>query len=106
MEVVQNENIVYFDVDETLITSTIEDGQDHKYRRKIDSVCEANVEQLIYHKRRGFHVTVWSANGYQWALDVVLALGLQTYVDVVKTKPRSYFDDKDANEWMQRAYCD
>ena len=43
---------------------------------------------------RGDYVEVWSQNGYEWAEQVVKALKLEDYVDIVRSKPTRHIDDK------------
>jgi hypothetical protein len=45
-------------------------------------------------KARGYFITVWSANGWEWAKIVTEALGLEYFVDEVRSKPLKHVDDK------------
>lgn len=45
-------------------------------------------------KARGYHITVHSNNGWQWAKNVVEALGLDSHVDMVCTKSSKCIDDE------------
>lgn len=117
------ENIIPFDVDETLVLADYQRhyDQDGDYYNKttcglrtriFDYYGEPRerainlrmVELLKAKKARGFYVRVWSANGYRWAEEVVTKLDLWDYVDSVETKPNVYFDDKGADEWMKRVW--
>jgi len=55
-------------------------------------------------RKRG--TVVWSGNGYQWAKNVLAALGFKEEDDIiVMAKPAGYVDDLPCNEWMgQRIY--
>lgn len=110
MKIIKNENIEFFDVDDTLVMhqaeATIPYGE---MTRVWDSVTKKGiivrinrpmVRLLIEAKSRGFYVIVWSKGGYQWAEDVLKSLGLETYVDQVMSKPLHYFDDKNVQEWL------
>lgn len=44
-------------------------------------------------KERGYHITVQSNNGWEWAENVVKALHLEDYVDIVCTKSSKCIDD-------------
>lgn len=63
-----------------------------------------HIELLKAYKARGYQVTVHSANGFQWAQNVIKALKLTEYVDVVETKAIKYVDDRPADDWMQRVF--
>lgn len=114
MKVIKNETTVFFDVDETLIIhnrdkstsesfcSYILDPDTNKYHHVAKH--EVHIDYLIKSKARGRFVVVWSANGYRWAEAVIKKLKLTKYVDLIMTKPGVYFDDVDANAFMQRVY--
>ncbi len=53
-----------------------------------------HVELIRQYHGRGFHITVWSANGSAHAAAVVDALGLRDYVHETDTKPMKFLDDK------------
>lgn len=61
-----------------------------------------HIEQLKKHKLRGHTVVVWSAGGYDWAAAVVKALGLETFVDLVISKPTWAYDDLQPNEFIPK----
>jgi len=106
MKVVDNENVVCYDVDDTLVLWFSGCAPEDK----IKIVCPygGSVTHLKPHKRhidllkkhhgRGAYVVVWSAAGAQWARAVIEALGLEPFVDEVITKPNKYVDDLTANE--------
>ena len=98
---------VYFDVDDTLISwypctadtegATHFNINGHEYYKK---AIKPNIEGLKAHHRAGHLVVVWSAGGSDHAKNVIEALGIEKFVDVVLTKPDYYYDDKPAVEWM------
>lgn len=104
MKVIENENVVCFDCDDTLVLWF--SGCDPKdkvnilcpYSKTIDSLKphKRHIDLLKKYKGRGMTVIVWSAAGYQWAEAVVKALELEDYVDFVQTKPSKYVDDMTA----------
>ena len=113
MKVIQSEQLLCVDVDDTLIM--------HKKAKKNDKVVcftdpydgsqhyvvvhKAHVKILRDRKRRGATIVVWSQSGYQWAKAVVEALELQKYVDYVASKPVAIMDDKPASDWLaERIY--
>lgn len=115
MKTIENEQCIYFDVDDTLVMwGKITEGQ-----KAIHVTCPydksqetlrphpGHIKVLKDRKARGAHITVWSHAGYRWAEAVVRALGLTEYVDVCATKPCMYVDDKQAHEILgERLYID
>lgn len=102
---------VVIDVDDTLI----EDIFNHKIndmtmefnyygQLALSSPIHSHIDLLKSYRARGYEITVWSANGWQWAKEVVEKLKLTEYVDIVATKPVKYVDDKPADSWMSRVY--
>lgn len=96
MKRIDNQIIHVFDVDETLVM-----WDETSYTSN-----QAIVDELIKAHHRGHFVIVHSAGGVDWAERIVKELGLVSFVDVVMKKASWYWDDKDANEWMQRCYRD
>lgn len=113
MKVIQTENIAPFDVDDTLVVHK-EDLRGLKTVWVKDPACNeevklginmAMVKVLKEEKYRGSTIIVWSRGGWEWAKNVVEALGLQDSVDYVLTKPDTVYDDKPVTEWLtQRVY--
>lgn len=116
MQVIDNDHVACFDVDDTLInwywgydlelarqeglTLEISDG---KFSNSV--VPNKNhIELLKRYKGKGKTIIVWTAAGYEWGKRVVEALGLTEYVDFVMTKPEKYVDDLHADEWMEYVY--
>lgn len=65
----------------------------------------AHVELVKSYHKRGFKVRVHSGNGWYWAKQVVIKLGLEDYVDEVETKPFKYVDDQEVTTWYgQRVF--
>lgn len=98
-----NNNVAFFDVDDTLIHWKCPPGRE-------DDIMSIGIEgnpfhasvvphrvhinRLIRHKMIGNAVAVWSRSGVEWAEAVVKALDLEEYVDLVLSKPFYYYDDK------------
>jgi hypothetical protein len=108
-----NENIVCFDVDDTLVIWNIPPG------REKDCILfnsfgtgewllphQPHIKMLKQFRARGHKVIVWSQGGAQWAAEVVKTLKLEEFVDVAMTKPKWIIDDLPASVWMQRSYLD
>lgn len=104
-----NENIVLYDCDDTLIFF---DGPP-----EIDPISiaigpyservwpnYAVIEKLKRSKFRGHYVRVHSQGGVDWAESVVKALGLEEYVDSVEAKPKWFVDDLEWNAFCERFY--
>jgi phosphoglycolate phosphatase-like HAD superfamily hydrolase len=115
VKIIQSEQLICVDVDDTLII--------HRKAKKSDTiVCftdpydkaqryvtvhKPHVKILKDRKRRGATIVVWSQSGYKWAEAVVKALQLQDYVDYVASKPVAIIDDKPASDWLaERIYLD
>lgn len=114
----ETELVVSFDVDDTLV---LHDPvrTDNKTLIKIKDpymsdnssvkvyVHQAHVDLLKQFKHRGYTVIVWSAGGSKWANEVIKALKIEEYVDIVITKPVKLFDDLPLNEALgQRIYLE
>ncbi len=109
--IVENECIIFFDVDDTLVMwdkshgNQIKVPDDTDLRAKYVTPHRFHIELLKSHKARGYTVVVWSAGGYKWAQSVVRRLGLEEHVDIIMTKPIKYVDDLHCEEFMgQRLY--
>ncbi len=71
-----------------------------------------HVDLLKMYNKRGYYITVWSANGYEHAVNAVTALGLQELVSGdnghIQTKLTKHMDDSTNAEGIlgPRVYCD
>lgn len=111
MVVIKNEKVAPFDVDSTLVMH--QDPESIYSSEKVfvkDSVSGGTivvrinrpmVRLLKEEHARGAFVIVWSRGGYQWAADVIKALGLSKCVNLVITKPGSYYDDLEVQAWLK-----
>lgn len=97
---IRNNNTVFFDVDETLILHR----SSFSKHQMIDPTSkymvgfephEKHIILLKQYKARGFFIVVWSKAGDEWANAVVKNLALDSFVDIVMTKPDRYIDDSD-----------
>lgn len=107
MKINKNELRVLVDVDGTLIkddpSCTFQEF--NYYNRLVYRIpMYDNIALVRAQKARGYEVIVHSANGWQWAEEVVNKLGLQDVVDEVASKPLKYLDDVKADEWMTRIF--
>lgn len=103
--ITKNENIVYVDIDSTLMKRVSCDTPFSKLLDYYDQTWYIlpqykNIEFMKSLKTRGYHVVVHSANGWQHALKVLELLQLTKFVDEVKTKPQKYIDDQDVQDWF------
>lgn len=107
--ILDSDNPIYFDVDETLIfwktdqdpndvvIKIVNPYQSFKYIEVVPHL--RNIEMLKDNKGKGRSVIVWSAGGVFWAKNVVEALNIQSYVDLILPKPVMYADDTDMKDW-------
>jgi hypothetical protein len=113
MQVIENEQVICVDVDDTLVlhkksikgdrTICITDPYDGSQRYLV--VHTGHVKILKDRKSRGATIVVWSQNGWAWAKAVVVALNLQDNVDLIASKPIAIVDDKPASDWLaERIY--
>lgn len=112
MRILENERLVMVDVDDTIVMHREFDKSIYSKVKSTRIKCRHTGEilQLEINKNmvrllkeehnRGSTIVVWSRGGYQWAADVITALGLEAYVDTVMSKPLVYFDDKPVTEWL------
>lgn len=111
MKVIRAEHPVAIDVDETLVRDPRPGDLDvidlNYYGVATKKVpIQRHIDLLKSYKSRGYFVEVWSANGFAWAEEVITKLKLDAYVDLIKTKPEKYVDDKLSDNWMQRVFID
>lgn len=109
MRINKNEMRVLIDVDKTLIRPATKSDDlfilfNYYNIHQPHVPMHNNIMLLKAQKARGYEVIVHSANGWQWAQEVVEKLQLTDHVDEVATKPLKYIDDKPADEWMQQVF--
>lgn len=108
MKVIKSEDVVCFDLDDTLALWDANHNVPHEDAIEVKNPYSGEVVYLRPHKvhirimkeykGRGFTNIVWSAGGVRHAEAVVKAFGLEEYVDYVMTKPNRHFDDKEDKE--------
>lgn len=102
------ENVVCFDVDDTLILWGRSGDYDLQMRCPYTGVIEGgvihkqHVEMVKKHHNDGHFVIVWSGGGAPHAREAVERLHLSDYVDLIIEKPMQYYDDLDAHQFMHR----
>lgn len=98
-------NPVYFDVDETLILWPHEtitrqpNGNFVSIHGCVYRAHNGHVREVKKQHALGHSVVVWSKGGAQWAVDVVKALHLESYVTLCIDKPTVYIDDLPIEKW-------
>ncbi len=110
MKIVKSERVTPFDVDCCLIYPNAEGNEDMPGVMIYDAVDQKylhlkynpNMVRLLREEHeRGSYIIVWSRSGWKWAKNAVIALGLETYVDRVMSKPIVYFDDTEIQDWLK-----
>jgi hypothetical protein len=111
MVVTKNDNVVCFDVDDTLIMWSwpAEFNDDvitfDNWGHNVQLVPhKKHIELMKQFKARGHYVVVWSQGGFAWAKAVCETLGITHLVDEVKTKPKWCIDDLAPAVWLTRSY--
>lgn len=109
MKVINNENVVAYDIDDTLLLWSkkhhspqegcieLEDPYDNN-RKVYLKPHKVHLRLMRNYKARGFSVIVWSHQGYKWCEEVIKRLNIEQYVDLIMTKPNRHFDDKEDKE--------
>lgn len=105
MQVIKDHRLICVDVDETLLLFDWKDyTSDESKLVDVNGYKvlpnERNIDLIKRFKVRGFTIIVWSAGGWEWGQTVVNLLQLQSYVDIIMSKPSWYIDDLPANVWM------
>jgi phosphoserine phosphatase len=108
MIVLNSTKAIFIDVDNTLVFSLRE--YPHEVTHEVVKiggrkfwVHAPHIEMMKDFKARGHSLIVWSAGGADWAASVIVALHLDTLVDLVISKPDWYIDDKKASEFMDES---
>lgn len=112
MKLIENEEVIFFDVDETLIFFNGVGRFAHNDSIKVNyygeermvSPHKEHISFLKSLKARGHTIFVWSHNGNKWANEVIQKLGLVKYVDFCMTKPHRVVDDSKIEDWCKTIY--
>lgn len=64
------------------------------------------VNRIDYYGKLGWSFIFWSRTGEKWAYAVAKELDLLKYAVATMSKPLVYFDDRPADEWMERLWRD
>lgn len=106
MQILETEQLITCDIDETLISWEQPAGNRISFRCPYSNdwlsvtPMSANIKVLTNHLARGTKVIVWSRSGYKWAKAVLDALRIDHDNILVASKPIAYIDDKPCQEWM------
>jgi len=108
MKVYKTDSVITVDVDDTLVMWNLADKSgdipfvDPYVEGMVNYLTpnEKHIDLVKKHHGRGYTVIVWSAGGVEWAETVVKTLELESYVDIVLSKPVKYIDDLPCQEWM------
>jgi predicted phosphatase len=111
MIVLENDNVVCFDVDDTLVIWNV--PQSMMDQTITFDNFGVDVQLLPHHKHitlmkqfkaRGHKVIIWSQGGYQWAREIVKKLDIEQYVDIIICKPKWLVDDVPPSGWTSVSY--
>lgn len=109
MKINTNETVVEVDCDGTLILHDYWDYPtlprviiNYYGVQKTVAIHTEHVDLLKSYKKRGFYIQVQSHNGFKHAKEVVTKLGLEDFVDEVRTKTSKNVDDieKDTRQYV------
>lgn len=109
MKITESEQILYVDIDNTLVRDCkTEDGVNiridvldpYSSNTLVKSKMLKNIKIVRDRKARGAYIIAHSANGYKWVVEVIKALNLEHIVDEAKSKPVGFLDDLESAEWM------
>ena len=64
------------------------------------------VDQLIRHKERGHFVVIHTQTNVDTVENIVKAVGLDKYIDVIINKPSWIYDDSPPNTWYRANILD
>lgn len=115
MKVIKSENSVFCDVDDTIlcwINPTVDEpgklAVPFAGKTVFLTPHQYHIDLLKMYKKRGYYVTVWSANGWEHAENACNILKLTDIVDVACGKPSKYMDDNPdaANILGPRVFCE
>lgn len=103
MKVARSEQVITFDVDDTLIMWDMNHVQPFDGAVSVKCPWDNSITYHRPHQRhidflkkqhaKGMTVVVWSAGGTKWAEAVVKALELENHVNFVMSKPQKWVDD-------------
>lgn len=102
MRITQNEQVIFTDIDDTLVLHDVERFK-HLPHITIDDPYCGTKRVLAYHPAhvrlleerflRGAHIKAMSAGGYAWAAAVIKSIGLDNMVAEALSKPIAILDD-------------
>lgn len=109
MKVIEGENNIFFDIDGTLVLYQVAHSKnmvelDYYGEKRVLIPHEQHVSFLKACKARGFNIFLWSNNGYRWAKEAAIKLGLEPYVDFVLSKPQKIVDDEKVSRWLKTIF--
>lgn len=110
---VENENIVGVDIDDTMILYPEEsltkeqalmlgyrEFEDFTGKKILALPSEKHIRLLEYYHARGFWIIVWSGNGYRHADNILKQLGVRHCANQIMSKMGRYLDDVECSRWM------
>lgn len=115
MFILKSDDVMFYDCDDTLVLWGKKEHPEDEEITINDVYMENHIITLVKHQRnidllkrnkgQGRSIIVWSAGGVFHAEEIVRALGLWEYVDLIIAKPMQYVDDLDIKDWgCKRVY--
>lgn len=102
MNIVKSEQVIMVDCDDTLVLHDVDAHptlpkvlvhDPYAHKSQLVAVHLPHVLLIRERAKRGAHIVVWSAGGWQWAKAVVAALELNDCVASCMSKPIAIIDD-------------
>lgn len=102
MRVHKSEQVIFTDIDDTLVVWDPKHSKGLKKIRIWDpygktwvkvAPHQPHIRLLRERKRRGAHIVAMSAGGFEWVRCVILALELEDVIDDIYSKPIMILDD-------------
>lgn len=114
MKILEHNHVIMCDIDSTLIIHELPHYENWVRKSGFISVIDPldetqsilvrpnhpMIRLLKEELAAGYLAVVWSKGRYQWAKNVLVALGIDHPNIVVMSKPSHYLDDKPCQEWM------
>jgi hypothetical protein len=108
MILIDNPNVIFFDVDDCIVLWNPPPDPDGKLKYfdietphgiQVLPVNQSTIDDLIQHHMQSHYVVVWSQGGHEWAKQVCDSLGITKKVNMIMNKPKWIVDDLPTTAW-------